>query len=359
MLTTSPLEKPLCDDLSYLLKTLQIELITDLSELQEAGDLLTQYHYLGKFTPVGERLYYSIRGEDGGWLGLTQGHGRKGRDYYEAHDKPKRLFVKVLERGACRSLQAEVLKPPLAAIDEAAPVRCTHNSLELESLKERFKSDVPEYHKQRCTYPVYALLCIIATAHLAGAPRGQKDLAVFASSLSQAQRKAMGIRRKPGSHYYPSPDQSTFSRMMSQVDIDATERVLIQWQRQLRGDPPEDDLICIDGKIPKHSGGKNVLTAITSPSQHYLGCDIVEDKTNEIPAARKLFGKLDMDGKLVSLDALHTQRQTALEAVLEHGADYVFTVKGNQSNLRDYIENRLPEPGTPFLSPKSKPTTPS
>lgn len=458
MSTPTFIEKPLSHDLSYLLKTLRIEVLNEPEELAEAMGLLERHHYLGEFTPVGERLFYSIRDADrrplgvtaftsaarrlrhrdawigwsdeqrrrrlrliannarflllpgrtvpnlgsavlkrvcarlsedwqaqyghpilaletfvdpslfsgtvytaAGWeeLGQTQGHGRKGRDYYEMHDRPKRLFVRTLRRDARRSLQAETLKPSLRHIDEQAPARCQQNSAELQSLKERFKAQVPEYHKQDCTYPVYALLSIIAAAHLAGAPRGQKDLAVFAASLSQPQRRALGIRRKAGTKYYPSPGQSTFSRMMSQVDIDAVETVLIQWQRQLRGEAPEDELVCLDGKIPKHSGGKNVLTAVTCPSQHYLGCAIVKDKSNEIPAARELFSKLDLDGKLVSLDALHTQQQTACELVIEHGADYGLTAKGNQPGLQKYIESRLPEPGTPFLSPNSPPGTPS
>lgn len=447
MTTSISLEQPLSNDLSYLLKTLQIEVITESSDHEEAQLLLKEHHYLGELTPVGERLYYSIRDGHGNWLavmaftsaarrlrhrdawinwtdeqrrrrlrlvannarflllpdrtvpnlgsailkrvcsrlsedwqehyghpilaletfvdpsrfsgtvytaagweelGLTQGNSRKGRDYYEANDSPKRLFVKALQRGSRRSLQAEQLKPALAYVDEEAPKRCTYNSPELESLKERFKRAVPEYHQQRCTYPVYALLCIMAMAHLAGAPRGQKDLEVFAASLSQKQRRALGIRRKPNSKYYPSPDQSTFSRMMSKVDISATEAVLMEWQTALRGKPPEDELICLDGKIPKHSGGKNVLTAVTSPSMHYLGSEIVEDKTNEIPAARKLFKRLDLDGKLVSLDALHTQRQTARELMLEHGGDYFFTVKANQPNMLEYIEGRLPDPSAFF-----------
>ena len=66
---------------------------------------------------------------------------------------------------------------------------------------------------------------------------------------------------------YSSPDQSTFSRMMSSVDIDKVEAVLIEWQSAVRGAPAEDELVVIDGKIPKHSGGKNVVTAITSPSE--------------------------------------------------------------------------------------------
>ncbi len=66
-------------------------------------------------------------------------------------------------------------------------------------------------------YPVHALSGIMAAAHLADAPRGQKDLEAFAQSLSQAQLKALGVRRDGKSRRYPTPDQTTFSRMMSRT----------------------------------------------------------------------------------------------------------------------------------------------
>ena len=63
-----------------------------------------------------------------------------------------------------------------------------------------------------------------------------------------------------------------------------------------------------------------MLTAVaTAPSQHYLGSALVDQKTNEIPVAKELFKRLDLDGRKVSLDALHTQDQTARDVVLEHG----------------------------------------
>ncbi len=296
-----------------------------------------------------------------GWqeLSLTQGHERKSRDYYQFHDRPKRLFVCALQRNSCRNLQAQTLKPSLAKVEAKVAARCTENSATLISLRERFEIVVPEYHKYKCRYPVYALLSIMAVAHLSGAPRGQKDLAVFAKSLSQAQRRALGIRRDPTTKRYGAPDQSTFSRMMSKVDVDCVEQVMLDWQKQIRGKANEQELIAIDGKIPKHSGGKNVVTASTSPSQHYLGCEIVSDKSNEIPAARDLFKKLDLDNKMVSLDAMHTQIQTAGELVLEHGADYILSVKDNQPTLRSQIERLVEDPSSPFLNLRSKPDTTS
>jgi hypothetical protein len=293
-----------------------------------------------------------------GWveLGHTQGHQRVSRDYYEAHDRPKLLFVRELARNARRSLQAEHLKPALAAVEAASMPRCTQTGKELKSLVAMFRERVPEYRvRNRCTYPVHALLGIVAAAHLADAPRGQMDLEVFAKSLSQAQLKALGVRRGNKDRRYPSPDQATFSRLMSRVDADIVEQVLLEWQRRIRGPVPGQETVAIDGKQPKHAGGHNVVTAVTTPSQHYLGCELVADKSNEIPAARKLVTRLDLDGKLVSLDALHSCRQTAREIVVEAGADYSFTIKNNTPEIGKRIEARLPDPGTPFLSRHSTP----
>jgi hypothetical protein len=59
--------------------------------------------------------------------------------------------------------------------------------------------------------------------------------------------------------------------MMAHLDEEALERVFLQVQEQIRGPAPKDELIVLDGKQPRQGGGQAVLTAITVPSQHYLG----------------------------------------------------------------------------------------
>ena len=88
------------------------------------------------------------------------------------------------------------------------------------------------------------------------------------------------------------------------------------------------------------------------PSLHYLGSTVVKEKTNEIPAVRELLPRLELTGRLVSLDALHTQTHTARELVIEHGADYLFTVKGNQSGVRAAAAAQLP----PFAPRQATPS---
>ena len=284
-----------------------------------------------------------------GWseVGRTKGHGRQSRDYYENHDRPKRLFVRELVRHARRSLQAEHLKPALAALEAKVPVRSPLQAAALKSLADHFRA-VPDYRGRMGQYPLFALLGIVACAYLAGAPRGQKDLAAFARRLSSRQRAALGVRRT-ASGEYPAPSQPTFCRLFARVSEQQIEQALLAHQAQVRGAPPKHELVVLDGKVPGHSGGLNVVTAVTAPSLHYLGSEVVAEKTNEIPAVRALCQRLELAGRLVSIDALHTQSETARQLVLEHGGDYLMTVKANQPALQAVVQAQVPDPGAPLL----------
>jgi predicted transposase YbfD/YdcC len=278
-----------------------------------------------------------------GWqeLGQTDGSGRHQRDYYVRHDKPKRLFVRQLGAHARRSLQAEHLQPALAVVEAKAGVRSRHTSKAIRSIIELLKG-VPDYRKKIGTYPLWSLLALYLLAVLCGAPRGSKDLAKFARKLSQGQRRALGIRQRQGR--YPTPSQPTFWRLLEEISGLQLEQALRQVQEQLRGPAPQKELIALDGKEPNHGGGPSILTALCVPSQYYLGSAVVDTKTNEIPVAQKLFPDLDLKGRWVSLDALHTQTQTARDIVLEGGGDYLLTVKDNQLKLHQNIATLLPAP---------------
>ena len=283
-----------------------------------------------------------------GWeeLGKTDGHGRHQRDYYVQHDKPKRLFVRELCRNARRSLQAEHLKPALAMVQAKARPRSRHTAKQIQSIAQEFQA-VPDYRSRVESYPLWSLLTLYLLAVLCEAPRGQKDLAKFARRLSQPQRRALGIRRNKHGHY-PAPSESTWCRLLQEVDSVRLEQVMLEMQNQLRGPAPKDQLVVLDGKEPKHGGGQGILTAICVPSQYYLASAIVETKTNEIPVARQLFKDLDLRGRFVSLDALHTQTDTGREVVLEGGGHYLLTAKGNQPTVQQNIQKLLPAPKADF-----------
>ena len=93
-------------------------------------------------------------------------------------------------------------------------------------------------------------------------------------------------------------------------------RFCCQFKRSGAGPAPQNELIALEGKEPKHGGAQSVLSAVCVPSQYYLASAMVVTKTHEIPVAQKLFADLDLKGRFVSRDALHTQTQTARDIVL-------------------------------------------
>lgn len=280
----------------------------------------------------------------GGWqeLGLTEGCGRVRRDYYVRHERPKRLFVRELCRNARRGLQAQQLKSAWATVEAKVAPRCTQRATELRSFVEGLKA-VEDFRTRIHSYPLWSLLAIVALAYLCGGPRGQKDLVKFARSLSQGQRHALGIRRDRRTGRYPVPSQATFSRLLGRVNGEQIETAILTFQRQIRGPAPKDQVVAIDGKAAKRSGGEQLLTAVAVPSQYYLGsAPVPVDKTNEIPVARALIRRLDLQDALVGLDALHTQVETACEVLQEAGADYMLTVKDNQKGIRRTVRSLFP-----------------
>jgi hypothetical protein len=84
------------------------------------------------------------------------------------------------------------------------------------------------------------------------------------------------------------------------------------------------------------------LAASSAPPQRGPAKTAKAKKENEIPAARRLLARADLAGKLISLDALHTQHQTAAQIVLGCGADYLFTLKANQDGLLKTAQTLVP-----------------
>ncbi len=293
---------------------------------------------------VDTQLFRGTAYRASGWseLGPTQGYGRCQQDYYVKHDRPKALFVKELKRNARRSLCVEHLPAALAVVVESkiAP-RPTMRAAELCSLREHFAS-VPDFRGRVESYPLSSALAMVACAHLCGAPRGHRDLKAFARRFTQAQLCALGVRRDPKTGRYPSPSKATFGRVLRAVDPLRVEAALLDWQTQLRGPAPKEDLLAADGKAVRHAQGAQVVTLTHPANQYYRGSQLVETKSNEIPAVRQLLERADVTGCLVGIDALHTQQDTGRQIVQETGGDYLLTVKANQKELRQTLAKRLP-----------------
>lgn len=108
--------------------------------------------------------------------------------------------------------------------------------------------------------------------------------------------------------------------------------------------------MAVDGKTlwrAVDENGKKVglLGALVHKQAVVIGQRQVDGKTNEITEFKPLLEPLDLKGKVVTADAMHTERDHARFLVEEKGADHLFIAKGNQSALQEAL--KAPDQG-PF-----------
>lgn len=293
-----------------------------------------------------------------GWtlLGQTQGFERNSQDYYVAHNRPKQLWVRQLNSKACHLLSAQKLSPELQPTEDKVIPRSDATVKEIRDLWQLCR-EVPEWRKLKGRdYPLPCLLAIMVLATISGIVRGQRDLAAFAAKLTQAQLRA--LRSYPGKDgRYHAPKETTFQRVLAAVDAKSFQEVLQKWEMHHLGKQAlvQDELIAIDGKAQRGSTPhvadeqkSQLVSALSLPSRRVLATVAVAKKSNEIPAARELLTHIGaLDGKLVMLDALHTNQETLRQIYQENGADYLLPVKGNHAGLEKlaaaHIATSLPQ----------------
>ena len=302
---------------------------------------------------VDSQLFRGTAYKAAGWtlLGPTSGFGRCAEDFYQRHDRPKQLWVRALDRQGLAQLKEQQLPPALAQYVPAAPARCRLAAGRVGSLMDRLPI-VPDGRKRKGRYhPWHAILGILCLAKLAGVPGSQDDVAAFAKRLTQAQRRRLGCWRDPKTWRYEAPRRSTFFRALKAADYASFEKLMLDWQDDLLGPPDPKELVVFDGKVLHGTGGRAVVNAVAVPSGRALGVELVRKADpeltrqdspvasakkggeNEIPAVRRLLARTQLAGRLISLDAMHTQHETSAQVVVDSGADYLLTLKDNQPTL--------------------------
>jgi predicted transposase YbfD/YdcC len=142
------------------------------------------------------------------------------------------------------------------------------------------------------------------------------------------------------------PSHDTFGRVFARLDTEEFLACLTHWVNSLQLDL-QGASVAIDGKTLRRSfdaaSGRQALHLVSAWAGELrvsLGQLAVDDKSNEIPAVRKLLELLDLEGAVVTIDAMHCQKETA-QAIRRRGADYVLSVKANQPTLYGQLQERF------------------
>lgn len=190
-------------------------------------------------------------------------------------------------------------------------------------------------------YPLNEILFLCINAALSGC-KNWMQVEDFGRYKLDELRKYLPYENKTPSH-------DTIRRVMNGISPEAFEGVFLRWAG---GFMPPSDQIGIDGKTVRGSAQKSaglkalhLVNAFATDTGICLAQVKTEDKSNEITAIPLLLDALEIEGRVITLDAMGTQTRIA-DLIMQKGGDYILALKGNHQNLFEEAQ---------YLPGKSKP----
>jgi predicted transposase YbfD/YdcC len=201
-------------------------------------------------------------------------------------------------------------------------------------------------------HPVAAVLALAAAAVVAG----MKGYTAISGWVADVPPPVLaGLYLRCGAAPAPPPSKTTIWRVLTDAGTVELDAAAGTWLMDLAGlagpdageedSPPALVQVRLDGKAvrgARNADGTQVrlLAALVGPdaaSSVVAAQAAVGAKTNEVPVAAVVLGQLDLHGKVVTADALHTVKATA-RLIHEGGGEFVFPVKENRRSLFDAID---------------------
>jgi len=195
--------------------------------------------------------------------------------------------------------------------------------------------DLPDPRQRgKVVYPLAEVLLLCLLAVLGGAE-------TFVDIARFGEKKIALLRRfRPFRDGTPSHDH--LGDIFATLDAAQFQRCFVAWVAALTG--AAADVIAVDGKTLRRSyqkkGAKapiHMVSAFAARQRLVLGQVKVADKSNEIVAIPALLAMMEIEGAIVTIDAMGCQREIARQ-ILDQKADYVLALKGNQGTLREDVE---------------------
>ncbi len=201
-------------------------------------------------------------------------------------------------------------------------------------------ADMPDFRKSRGKrHPLPAILALSCSAMLCGC-RGYGAIAEWGRNYGAQMANALGFTHKP-------PCAATLFTIFGHLDREAFEAKVGAWADSVMTHTPAaskapQEAMAVDGKTLRGSKKQGAPgTHLLSVLSHRLGLTLsqqaVDAKSNEIKAIETVLEQIVLQGRVLTMDALLTQRQVA-KTIVDKGGDYVMIVKDNQPKLKEDIE---------------------
>lgn len=222
--------------------------------------------------------------------------------------------------------------------------------IEVGSLYARLETLTDTRARRGLRYPLPLILVALVLAKLAGENK-PKGIAAWAQWRHPLFRQAFAFDQPR------MPHANTYRRILQEiVRVDELAEVVDAFLAEVPQARTAQHY-ALDGKTVRGNRASEARPGLHLLAVYLPGTGLtlrqlaVGEETNEIPVAQEALRSLDLQGKIVTGDALHTQRETS-ELIVEAGGDYVWLAKDNQARLsQDIAQVFAPEVYVPGFSP--------
>jgi predicted transposase YbfD/YdcC len=216
---------------------------------------------------------------------------------------------------------------------------------ELGSLFDRVQQLTDPRKARGKRYSLVTLLVIILLAKLCGQDT-PVEIADWARNHAQELIKLLKLKRRWMPHH--NTIRRVFQSILDEAEF---ERMVWGYQQQQAG---VGEQLAMDGKtlrgtrLADEEPADQVLSVYDVQEQRVMAQERVDQKENEIVAAPKALERVEIEGKIITADAMHAQRALSAQ-IVARGGDYLWVVKENQERLYQDIERLFapdqPKPG--------------
>jgi predicted transposase YbfD/YdcC len=216
--------------------------------------------------------------------------------------------------------------------------------LSLEEIAEYFGELEDPRSSINLLHPLISVVMIALMATLAGAS-GPTAIAMWAEIKRDLLLKCLNLPNG-------IPRKDVFRRVLAALKPEVFQACFEKWIESLRAATgTEQPVVAIDGKTLRRShdaskglGPLHVVSAWATEMGLALGQVATDQHSNEITAIPELLKLIDLEGTIITIDAMGTQTAIAKQ-IVEGKADYVLAVKGNQDGLHKtmiaYIDRQM------------------
>lgn len=292
-------------------------------------------------TFVDESIYRGTCYKAANWqhVGYTKGFSKCNKGYRKNGQK-KAVYLYPLCRRSQEILNGDFIPYNFRLFgDDKMTTRAIR--FPVEGLLKEIKKLSDPRSDQGKRHPLETVLAISVCAVIFGA-RSFRAIADWAQHLTRKTLVRFGSGRDR------APSEPTIRRVIQSIDADEFDKRIGDWLFKRSISSSIGSIkgwgIAIDGKTLRGSRdgekrARHLLSAVIHKEGVVIAQEEVDEKTNEIKYVKPLLEDLDIEGGVITADAMHAQKETARYIVEEKKADYLFAVKGNQKTLMQDIED--------------------